>query len=146
MTVNEIRERILNRKQDIRDACKECDRNCQVCTYEGKCQDELKSLHTLLQETYCADFNSDCTKCDYVAECSTLNAKQERRRREEQKHKDTCKHLNEDCSKCEYFAFHCSYEKGNKEWFKKLDECCSKEEGCKECPMGTMECFLKKKN
>ena len=135
MTIPEIRKAIENLRADIVKECDEWDRNCQACSYERRCGDEVNFFIKQLKDAYCTKAGHDCSKCGYLKECDSAEARAEIRRQKHQKQLDTCAALGSDCTRCEYFAYHCSFDKGHKAWHDLIKKCCSKPYGCIKCPV-----------
>ena len=134
MTIPEIKKAIENLQEDIARECNENHGNCQACSYERRCGDEVNFFIKQLKDAYCTEAGHDCSKCGYLKECDSAEARAEIRRQKHQKQLDTCAALGSDCTRCEYFAYHCSFKKGDEEWHKFVEKCCTEPDGCLRCP------------
>lgn len=134
MTIPEIRKAIDETRADIAHECDIWEHNCQACSYERLCSNELNFFIRQLKEAYCKQANHDCSMCDYLKECDDIKARNEIQRQKYQKHIDTCNANSSDCRKCEYFEAHCNFDKGHHEWLAYVEECCEERYGCRKCP------------
>lgn len=133
-TITELKERLERLRADIADECDYWHSNCQACKYERRCSTEIDHIVRQIKDAYCEEAAHDCSRCEYLRECTAPEASDEREKQKYKKHLDTCKALGSNCSKCEYFKTHCSFKKGHYMWLKKMEECCKTRYGCIHCP------------
>lgn len=133
-TIENLRKSLENVLEDIDRECREWHHNCQACSYERLCGYEIEAAVSRLKEAYCEDAKHDCSKCDYLNECTTVEAKNEVKRQKHEQHLKDCADANGKCRSCKHFLTHCTFVKGHKAWLEFVEECCAKPYGCLKCP------------
>ena len=135
-----LQKRLADLRKDIADECERWKHNCQACTYERLCGDEAECLEKQLKDAYCEETGHDCSKCEHLKKCDSIEARTEIRRQKHQQHLDDCAACGSDCTKCMHLWEHCSFDKGHQMWLELSEKACEEPYGCRKCPMARTIC------